>query len=62
MHIVLQHPLVNHRVTLMRDQATPPKLFRELVSGITTFFACEALSDIDVKSVDVATPVAKTRG
>ena len=43
MHTVLQHPLVNHRVTLMRDQATPPKLFRELVNEITEFLAFEAL-------------------
>ena len=37
MHTVLKHPLVDHRVTLMRDQATPPKLFRELVNEITEF-------------------------
>ena len=52
MHTVLQHPLVNHRVTLMRDQATPPKLF----------LAFEALKDVRMKAVDVVTPVAKARG
>ena len=62
MHVVLEHPLVSHRVTLMRDQATPPKLFRELVNEITTFLAYEALKDIRVKTVDVTTPVAKTTG
>ena len=62
MHTVIQHPLVNHRVTLMRDQNTPPKLFRELVSEITEFLAFEALKDINMKCVDVVTPVAKARG
>ena len=62
MHTVLQHPLVNHRVTLMRDQATPPKLFRELVNEITEFLAFEALKDVRMKAVDVVTPVAKARG
>lgn len=62
MHTVLQHPLVSHRLTLMRDQATPPKLFRELVNEITTFLAYEALHDINMKGVDVVTPVAKARG
>ncbi len=62
MHTVIQHPLVNHRVTLMRDQNTPPKLFRELVSEITEFLAFEALRDINMKCVDVVTPVAKARG
>lgn len=62
MNIVLDHPLVSHRVTLMRDHETPPKLFRELVNEITIFLAYEALKDIRVKSVDVETPVSKTTG
>ncbi len=62
MHTVLSHPLVNHRVTLMRDQETPPKLFRELVDEITTFLAYESLRDVNMKTVDVVTPVAKTTG
>ena len=39
MHIVADHPLVTHRITLMRDRTTPPKLFRELVDEITTYLA-----------------------
>jgi len=62
MHIVLEHPLVKHRVTLMRDQETPPKIFRELVSEITTFLAYEALRDIHTVKIPVTTPVAKTTG
>ena len=62
MHIVLNHPLVTHRVTLMRDQATPPKLFRELVDEVTEFLAFESLKDVNMKGIDVVTPVAKARG
>lgn len=62
MHTVLSHPLVSHRVTLMRDHETPPKLFRELVNEITTFLAYEALKDIRTRPVDVVTPVAKAKG
>ena len=62
MHYVLNHPLVNHRVTLMRDQTTPPKLFRELVNELSTFIAYEALKDLRVERVPVVTPVAKTEG
>lgn len=62
MHTVLQHPLVDHRLSLLRDQATPPKLFRELVNEITTFLAFEALKDVRTKSIEVITPVAKTQG
>ena len=62
MHTVLKHPLVEHRITLMRDQTTPPKLFRELVNELTTFLAYEALKDVRMRTVDVVTPVAKTTG
>ncbi len=62
MHTVLKHPLVDHRITLMRDQTTPPKLFRELVNELTTFLAYEALKDVRTRTVDVVTPVAKTTG
>ena len=62
MHTVLKHPLVEHRVTLMRDQDTPPKLFRELVNELTTFLAYEALKDVRTRTIDVTTPVAKTTG
>ena len=59
---VLHHPLVDHRMTYMRDVATQPKLFRELVSEITTFLAYEALREIKTEEVTVQTPLAKTVG
>ena len=62
MNVVLDHPLVTHRITLMRNQDTPPKLFRELVNETTTFLAYEALKDIRVKNVEVQTPVAIAKG
>ena len=62
MNFILNHPLVSHRVTMMRDRATPPKLFRELVSEITEFLAFESLKDVKLKEVDVVTPVAETKG
>ena len=62
MHVVADHPLVTHRITLMRDRATPPKLFRELVDEITTYLAFTALKDLRMKTVAVSTPVADTTG
>ncbi len=59
---VLHHPLVDHRMTYMRDVATQPKLFRELVSEITTFLAYEALRDIKTEEVPIQTPLTKTVG
>ena len=62
MHTVLTHPLVRHRVTLMRDINTKPKQFRELVNEITQFLAIESLKDLRTVEVPVTTPVAKTTG
>ena len=62
MHVVADHPLVTHRITLIRDRATPPKLFRELVDEITTYLAFTALKDLRMKTVNVSTPVADTTG
>ena len=62
MHTVLSHPLVKHRVTLMRDINTKPKQFRELVNEVTEFLAIESLKDLKTVEVPVTTPVAKTTG
>ena len=62
MNTVLTHPLVTHRVTLMRDLNTKPKQFRELVNEITEFLAYEALKHLKTVDVPVTTPVAKTTG
>ena len=62
MYSIANHPLVSHRITLMRDRATPPKLFRELVAEITVYLAFEALKDLRLRTVPVSTPVAETTG
>ncbi|MBP5790679.1 MAG: uracil phosphoribosyltransferase [Kiritimatiellae bacterium] len=62
MHTVLNHPLVQHRVSLMRNRETPSKLFRELVNELTVFLAYEALRDIRTVEIDIETPVARTKG
>ena len=62
MHTVLDHPLVDHRMTYMRDVATQPKLFRELVSEVTTFLAFEALKDVKTETIEIQTPLTKTTG
>lgn len=62
MHTILKHPLVEHRMAYLRDVSTQPKLFRELVSEITTFLAFETLKDVRTSEIEIHTPVARTRG
>jgi uracil phosphoribosyltransferase len=56
------HPLIAHKLTRMRDRATEPKKFRELVREIAGLLAYEVTADLAVASVGVETPLAATTG
>ena len=43
--VVFNHPLINHKIAILRDQATPTKIFRELVEEITMLMTYEALRE-----------------
>jgi uracil phosphoribosyltransferase len=56
------HPLVAHKITRLRDVTTEPKKFRELVRELAALLAYEATLDLQVREVDVQTPLAIARG
>ncbi len=56
------HPLVKHKITLLRDVHTEPKKFRELIREVTLLLAYEATQDLALEEVEVTTPLARTRG
>ncbi len=56
--IILEHPLVQHKISLMRDINTGAKEFRELVSETAMLMCYEATRDLPLKTVEVQTPVA----
>jgi len=56
------HPLVAHKVTLLRDVNTEPKKFRELVREIAALVAYEATLDLLVRTKEVQTPLAIAKG
>lgn len=57
-----QHPLVKHKLTLLRNKETEPKKFRELVREITLLLTYEATADLQVTEVQVATPMGTAVG
>src|SRR3954465_9993184 len=59
---IVTHPLVQHKVTILRDRATPTKIFKELVEEIAMLMAYEATSDVELEEVDVDTPLESTVG
>lgn len=55
---VCDHPLVQHKISLLRDKNTGAKEFRELVSEISMFMCYEATRDLPLKQVQIETPLA----
>lgn len=58
---VIDHPLVQHKVTMMRDRRTPTAEFRRLVAEVARLLAYEATRDLALEWTEVDTPVARTR-
>lgn len=58
----LDHPLVAHKVTLLRDKHTANPTFRQLVEELVTLLSYEATREVRVEPVEVTTPITTTRG
>ena len=56
------HPLVAHKLTLLRDKRTDPKTFRELIREIATLLTYEATADLPTRPKPVETPLAPMTG
>lgn len=54
---IFNHPLIQHKVAILRDEKTSMKEFRELVEEITTLMVYEAFKDVPTKKVMVKTPL-----
>ncbi len=59
---VSQHPLVKHKLTIMRSVTTEPKKFRELIRELALLLSYEATADLVTCSVEVETPLTTTEG
>lgn len=59
---VIDHPLVAHKLTLLRERSTPSPVFRQLVDELVTLLAYEATRDVAVRDVAIDTPVAPATG
>ncbi len=60
--VVSNHPLIQHKLTLLRSRSTEPKKFRELVREITWLLAYEALDDLVLVDKPIETPLQPTMG
>jgi uracil phosphoribosyltransferase len=59
---VANHPLITHKLTVLRDKTTPSSVFRSLTEELVNLLAYEATRDVRVESVTIETPVTTTVG
>jgi uracil phosphoribosyltransferase len=59
---IADHPLITHKLTVLRDKNTPSPVFRQLVEELVTLLAYEATREVRVDKIQVETPVAITDG
>ena len=59
---VLRHPLIQHKLTLLRDKRTSTRDFKLLASEIAMLMAYEVTKDLPLESIEIETPLEKTRG
>lgn len=60
--IVLNHPMVKHKISILRNEKTSTKEFRELISEIAMLLCYEALKDANLEEMEVKTPITTTKG
>ena len=58
---ILTHPLIKHKITMLRDIHTGTNEFRALIEEIATLMGYEALRDLPLEDIDVTTPIEKTK-
>ena len=59
---IADHPLVTHKLTVLRDKSTPSPVFRALVEELVTLLAYEATREVRTEAVAIETPVGPTNG
>lgn len=58
---VVKHPLIEHKLTLIRDKNTSTKDFKELVDEVAMLMAYEITKDLPLEEVEIETPICKTK-
>ncbi len=59
--IIMDHPLIQHKITLLRDKNTGSKEFRELINEVTMLMCYEAMRDLPLEETEVETPIQTTK-
>ncbi|MCX7846310.1 MAG: uracil phosphoribosyltransferase [Dictyoglomaceae bacterium] len=59
---VIDHPLIQHKLTILRDKNTGPKEFRELLEEISSLMVYEVTRNLPLEEIEIETPLKRTKG
>ena len=59
---VFNHPLMKHKMTIIRDKNCGTKMFREVIEELTALMVYEISRDLDLVEIEIETPIAKSKG
>lgn len=59
---ILDHPVIKHKISILRDKNTGSNEFRSIIKEITILLAYEASKDFTLEEYDIETPICKTTG
>lgn len=59
---VIEHPLIQHKLTILRKKETSSMEFRQLVTEISTLMGYEVTRDLETREIEIETPMEKTTG
>lgn len=59
--VIIDHPLIQHKLTIIRDKETSTKVFREVTNEIAMLMAYEVTRDLPLEEVEIETPLARTK-
>ena len=62
MEHIMNHPMIKHKISILRNEKTGTKEFRELISEIAMLLCYEALRDAKTETKDIKTPICETKG
>ena len=62
MEKIMNHPMIKHKISILRNEKTSTKEFRELISEIAMLLCYEALNDAKMHEINIKTPICETKG
>lgn len=60
--IILRHPIIEHKLSILRNKKTGTKEFREIIGELSMLLCYEALKEVQLEEVEIETPIAKMKG